>query len=350
MTTASLVPKLTPRLDYEQMMDQVSYACASATTYGTPILIPGAGVAIPSDSYDAAEEGIYWTKGVFLATLVSGVSASRGDKLYWDVTLYQVNKNGASTLTAGDFELGTAYADGSASGGTVLVDLNDAYPSIDVKTFTALSTTVGQSEDFIDLDATSNAVTAVLPAVASTPIGKRYLFRAKNVSNVVTVDGNASELIGALATFVLRNVGDFILIQNTGSAWIVVETKDINGGCPVSPSIVLTTGALDLGATAADIDKFVRGRWFEHSNSGAVNLTVPTAAQMLAIWNNYRVGMVKDFYIKNLGNNTTTLVTATSVTLTGTATIATGKTGHYKLEITGTSTVTITTLDSAATH
>lgn len=80
--------------------------------------------------------------------------------------------------------------------------------------------TATESDEVIDVDATSAPVTITLPAVATTRLGKRYVIKKTDVSaNAVTVDGASAETIdGSASKNTTTRYAGFEVV-NTGSEW-----------------------------------------------------------------------------------------------------------------------------------
>lgn len=89
---------------------------------------------------------------------------------------------------------------------------------VNVRSVTALTDTATSADDCILLDATSNAVTLTLPPVADVT-GMVLTVIAIDVSNTVTLDGNASETINGAATKTIGTVGHSVTLIATASGW-----------------------------------------------------------------------------------------------------------------------------------
>ena len=73
--------------------------------------------------------------------------------------------------------------------------------------------------------ASAVAVTITLPAAASAGNGFVIAIKAIDVTNVVTIDGNAAEIIDGATTLVLSNQHDSAVLRCDGSNWHVVAEK-----------------------------------------------------------------------------------------------------------------------------
>lgn len=75
---------------------------------------------------------------------------------------------------------------------------------------------------------------------------------------------------------------------------------------------------------------FINGLYSQTGTPGAVNLTTPTAAAIVAAIKNCQVGDAFDFQILNNGDATITVVAGSGVTLVGTTAVPTVKGQIYK--------------------
>jgi hypothetical protein len=90
-----------------------------------------------------------------------------------------------------------------------------------------------------------------------------------------------------------------------------------------------TTGAETL--TAAMI---IDGLYVQSGTPGAHSKTLPTAALIVAAIQGCAVGTTFRFIYDNGGDNTTTFLTGSGVTLSGTATVATSKNREFTFVVT----------------
>lgn len=99
--------------------------------------------------------------------------------------------------------------------------------SMTVRSVTASTTLT--NNDYVLLVSPAAAVTVTLPAVASVQPGRPYFIcRDDTATNVVTLDGNASETIDGAATLAVGVAGQFgaLRIISTGTAWRVISAYD----------------------------------------------------------------------------------------------------------------------------
>lgn len=78
--------------------------------------------------------------------------------------------------------------------------------------------TVLSTDELIRVNASGGAVTILLPAVADN-VGRVLWVEAVNVSNTITLDGNASEQINGAATKTIGTAGRLVMLFCNGSAW-----------------------------------------------------------------------------------------------------------------------------------
>lgn len=89
--------------------------------------------------------------------------------------------------------------------------------------------TVLQTDSTIICSNTAGTFTITLPAIASTPVGKKYTFKNTGGSSgfAITIKGNASELIDLANTFSLTASGSSypaITIQTNGTQWFIISS------------------------------------------------------------------------------------------------------------------------------
>jgi len=105
--------------------DTVKYTNSSAVVAGEIINVAGIGTMIASADYGTDVSGVYYIKGIFQVALTSGVTASQGNKIYWDASAGTAILSSSTSLVETDPYLGRAVANGTASGGYVDVELKN---------------------------------------------------------------------------------------------------------------------------------------------------------------------------------------------------------------------------------
>lgn len=85
--------------------------------------------------------------------------------------------------------------------------------------------TLDDAETVVSFDASGGARTATLPPAADVT-NRIYIIQKIDTSvNIVTVDGDSSETVGGLTTWLLYNAGDTVAVQSDGSNWLVLWWK-----------------------------------------------------------------------------------------------------------------------------
>jgi hypothetical protein len=180
--------------------------------------------------------------------------------------------------------------------GWEIVGGNLSFPDVSFQTVTATTYSVSsRPSQYILANATSNAITINLPAVASTQQKKFYIRKTDTTANAVTLDGNSSETIDGATTFVLPNQDDFAEIVTDGTAWYVVSTNVVSdsvaaatassvtpdGSGPASGNVVLadtTSNAVTVNLPAANTQKNRRFVVKFKTKGGSNNVTVDANA------------------------------------------------------------------------
>ena len=191
--------------------DTIRYTDSSAVTVGDCLYVDGIGALRAVDTYGASEEGVYQIKGLARVSLATGENPQQGTKVYWDVSAGEARAAGSSSLVSGDFLLGVAASDASASGGYVEVNLNEVAADEDGFKAVAATATLTLKDKNILVSGASGAVVLTVPAAASANDGHEYMIKATNLTNSVTT------ATGFVHTFSV--VGETILIRSDGTAW-----------------------------------------------------------------------------------------------------------------------------------
>lgn len=114
--------------------------------------------------------------------------------------------------------------------------------AVSTKTTTYTATT---SDDVLLVDATSASFTVTLPtAVGNT--GKKFIFQKINDTNVVTIDGNASELIDGETTYLLGAQYGVLVIISNGTKWITEQRDSVYAEYKTSAGQSMTGGAATI--------------------------------------------------------------------------------------------------------
>ena len=101
------------------------------------------------------------------------------------------------------------------------VDVRDGWDStLGAIPYVAKSANYTATDDDVTIAVTAGGgVTILLPAVATTRVGKFYIITNAD-GNTVTVDGNASELINGATTKTITNQYEGLLLINTSVIWL----------------------------------------------------------------------------------------------------------------------------------
>ncbi len=143
------------------------------------------------------------------------------------------------------------------------------------------------------LDGTTAIVTATLPPAASAGDGFRISFKAINVTNTLTIDGDGAETIDGVASITLDATDDAVVLICDGANWrlfsdlrrkVPHERKTANYTAVAADHRKLlefdSASAVTLDLTAAAT---LGEGWFAYvNNSGAGTLTInPNAAELI---------------------------------------------------------------------
>lgn len=131
-----------------------------------------------------------------------------------------------------------------------------------VATTTTVTLATSSEDGLVSADATGGAYTITLPAAALYE-GRSFSFlKIDATASDVTIDGNASETINGVTTYLMKGFGSYVSITSDGSNWFVV-------GQPTGNKI--TTVTTTYTATYADETIIADG------TGGAFTITLPTA-------------------------------------------------------------------------
>jgi hypothetical protein len=122
------------------------------------------------------------------------------------------------------------------------------------------------------VDASGGAVTVTLPAATSST-DKVVIVKktsATSLTLLVTIDGNASETIDGLTTYIMYGLDEFVAIHCDGTEWHVI---DAGGKMPVLATTTTATAGTHRIPTFYTCD----------ATGGAYSITLPAAANMTGI-------------------------------------------------------------------
>jgi len=179
------------------------------------------------------------------------------------------------------------------SDGTSAQDIRDAvWSMMGRKAYVAKTSnyTATEYDHWIDVDATSGAVTITLPAVATARNGKEYIIRKTDTTvNPVIIDGNSSETIESDTTQVLFTLDSFAQIVNKTTLWRMGASRGVASGrafiataaaTVASSSSETTMAGSGVGSKTLPANFFRAGRSLRVeafgyvSNTGTPDLTI----------------------------------------------------------------------------
>lgn len=107
--------------------------------------------------------------------------------------------------------------------------------------------------------------------------------------------------------------------------------------------LIGTNGATITGAGAMPAASLVQGVVACDATAGAQNVTLPSAADVIALVPGMAIGDAFDFIVTNTGGNSTTIQASGDATtsFSGTAAVATGTNARYTFRMTGASAATV---------
>lgn len=133
---------------------------------------------------------------------------------------------------------------------------------------TTYAVVIGDRNKTILADATSAGFTINLPAAAT--VGNRFRIWIKKIdttTNIVTIDGNASETIDGQTTFDLSDYNDFVGLQCDGSNWKLISSQ-------IRGTIIAKSTAYPV--VLNDNTKLV----LADASGGAFNITLPALSSV----------------------------------------------------------------------
>lgn len=321
--------------------DVIVYAHGSAVTAWTPIFVAGLGVLVPQVSNDASVSTSFYNKGVFKFTIASAVTVSKGDPLYYDSAAGKVQK----TLPTTGFYLGVAVENGTATAGYVNVAINKEPMSqregemrrltpATVSTAGAATQTVAQYVGGLILrdpngasrtDTTPTAaliVAAISGAVADGAI-RVIIENTADAEENITLSAGAGVTLDPTSIVISRGERRELLVRvtNATSSSEAVTIYDLSYRASNDRGMRQTTPT-DGGDTAYTITAAAVKAGVVYGAVGqARTWTFDTAANILAVFPNARVGDTIEVVVINnaTGNYTITVAVPASITNIGLA-------------------------------
>lgn len=174
-----------------------------------------------------------------------GYRASLEGSAQWEIGVGVHNGANPGTLTRPTIL-------GNHLGTTAAVSFSAGRKDVQLITFPGqrqtLGFTGGATAALVDLGSIlnftgSSSATLTLPAAATVPLGAGYLVRnAGSAGAVLTIDGNASELVGPATTLLLFS-GESVELFATATGW---TTSGLSGVALVSRKVPTVAAALDF--------------------------------------------------------------------------------------------------------
>jgi hypothetical protein len=218
-------------------------------------------------------------------------------------------------------------------------------------TNTAVSYTAKVTDYYIRVTNTDSARTITLPTAVGNKGMVLVIADASGAAetNAVTIDGNASELVGTALTIVISKNYGRVVIESNNASWDIIADHSSKYSFKRQPTPAAKTGAATV--TIADMLKGIIT--LSQSTGATVALTTNTGAEIEAgLPPGFAVGDSFDFSIINISAaalDTGTLTAgASGVTIVGAVIIPSGHSTtiasssmHYRVLKTGTETYVI---------
>jgi predicted RecA/RadA family phage recombinase len=217
--------------------DKLSYTAAAAITAGTPVLTATGSVGIPVNDIASGDIDEVDVCGRFRALGVASQAWVAGDRVGWDANGSPLNGTALSgaytkTVTDWDFPVGTVVeAKGATTEyGVILID-EASQLDIPQGAQQALS-----GAGAVNVTSYSTVWTSG-GAVAGTLANGVRIGQLKEI--LLTVAGGAGTLTPVTAsgftTIVFSAVGDMVLLEWTGSGWIILKRYNVATGAITTP-------------------------------------------------------------------------------------------------------------------
>lgn len=101
-------------------------------------------------------------------------------------------------------------------------DVDAIIPNVVASKTTSFNVLASEFGYAYQIDASSAAVTASLPAASSVFNGFAVFFRAEDAANTITIDPNGSETINGLASLTIAQTDDTVGVVCDGSNWVTL--------------------------------------------------------------------------------------------------------------------------------
>lgn len=197
-----------------------------------------------------------------------------------------------------------------------------------------LITRTGPTAVYTDTTDTAAAIFAALPGAT---VGDSFILRIKNGTAFAQTlaAGTGVTLPGAIVV-APESIADYLVVLTSATA--VAFTHIRTTWLDAIPPAQFTTASLTAGTLAAALITGALLTVLQNTGATPGTQTTRTATQMLADFQQLRIGQSWVVRVQNTGAGTFTLAADASMTLTGTATIAQNAWRDFLFTITGTGT------------
>lgn len=212
---------------------QVTYSNSTGTTNTNPVVLDAYGYADvwldPTLAYkfilEDANDNVLWT--------VDQVSYPLGITTWSENTTYS-----PGDIVADSSGYGLFYVSLGTGQGNALTDTSAWRVLMGNTRTVSTNTSLAVTDDLIRSNSTSGALTHVLPACSTTPVGKKITIKDVGTGgNSTTLQGNGTDTIdGSNIYGVKLTEYGAITVTNNGSSWDAVSFNASNGGAVVSSS------------------------------------------------------------------------------------------------------------------
>ena len=181
-----------------------------------------------SNTFNISRNGNIGGSSPFLDMLCDTSSTrlrATGGLSFWNRVLNGTLSESARFTENGNFAVGQLIA-------TEKIDVNG---NVKANSFLAPlvtiveETTLTVSNSEVIIDAASQAVSAILPTVASVPVGKKYTVIAYDATNTITLATSSSQQIRQVKTDTTTSTtlaaGDIYTVINTGTYWQIISKQ-----------------------------------------------------------------------------------------------------------------------------
>ncbi len=195
-------------------------------------------------------------------------------------------------------------------------------------------TTRGGAQSATAFSDTTDTAANIIAALPNANVGQSFewVYR-NNTDGAATITGDTGVTVSGI-TVVPKNTWARFLVTYTAAATVTIVGVEA-GDCVVLPAAQFKTATTSNGTAAAGELTGAKFVVMKLTANGANAYTTRTGAEMFADIPNVQVGTTYILRLISGGDNTVTLTAAASgVTITGTATVATGKFRDFHVSVT----------------